>query len=131
MEKIILTPDGQRMKLDGGKNLEDLNPKELLLFATGDCAGRTALQLLPKMRIEHTGFRIEVSGVISEDNGHISHMAEDFYLDGVPDEQIKKAVSMLHKTFMKYCTVGTMMKTFSQVKAKYFVNGKLYEAEEI
>lgn len=47
IQKIVInmTPERDFM-LNGGAKLEKLNPKEMLLYAAADCAGRTILGLL-------------------------------------------------------------------------------------
>ena len=47
MESIKLEMTSDRRFLPaGGRNLADYNPKELMLVAMGDCAGRTVLAIM-------------------------------------------------------------------------------------
>lgn len=66
--KLELSADS-RFRPVGGRNLSDYNPKELMLAAIADCAGRTALSIMEKMRLEPVAFEIDVEGTL--DTGEV------------------------------------------------------------
>lgn len=59
-----MTPERDFM-LNGGAKLEKLNPKEMLLYAAADCAGRTILGLLKEHSQEMLSMEITMEGTLS------------------------------------------------------------------
>ena len=49
-------------ELTGGRKVDELNPKELLIYATAQCAGKTVMGIFEKERITPLNFEIEMSG---------------------------------------------------------------------
>ena len=49
-------------KLANGNTCDKLNPKEMLLYATAECAGITIMSILAKERIKPKSLEIEMSG---------------------------------------------------------------------
>ena len=66
IQKIVInmTPERDFMLNDGAK-LEKLNPKEMLLYAAADCAGRTILGLLKEHSQEMLSMEITMEGTLS------------------------------------------------------------------
>jgi putative redox protein len=66
IQKIVInmTPERDFM-LNGGAKLEKLNPKEMLLYAAADCAGRTILGLLKEHSQEMLSMEITMEGTLS------------------------------------------------------------------
>lgn len=66
IQKIVInmTPERDFM-LNGGAKLEKLNPKEMLLYAAADCAGRTILRLLKEHSQEMLSMEITMEGTLS------------------------------------------------------------------
>ncbi|MBO5820820.1 MAG: OsmC family protein [Alistipes sp.] len=66
IQKIVInmTPESDFM-LNGGDKLEKLNPKEMLLYAAADCAGRTILGLLKEHSQEMLSMEITMEGTLS------------------------------------------------------------------
>lgn len=66
IQKVSLIMGANRgFILDNGEPLESLNPKELFLFATGECAGLTITHLLNEHIVDVTNFTISVEGTLS------------------------------------------------------------------
>ena len=66
IQKIVInmTPERDFM-LNGGAKLEKLNPKEMLLYAAADCAGRTIFGLLKEHSQEMLSMEITMEGTLS------------------------------------------------------------------
>ncbi|MBO5855302.1 MAG: OsmC family protein [Alistipes sp.] len=66
IQKIVInmTPERDFM-LNGGAKLEKLNPKEMLLYAAADCAGRTILGLLKEHSQAMLSMEITMEGTLS------------------------------------------------------------------
>lgn len=65
-QKITVRMDvNHHFILDDGRSLDALNPKEMLLYATADCAGRTIAWLLKEHISELSALSITLEGVLS------------------------------------------------------------------
>lgn len=65
-QKITLRKNGeQRFEMGDNRNINDLNPKELLLYATANCAGLTILGLLKEHVSSVTMLEISVEGTLT------------------------------------------------------------------
>ena len=66
VQKITLRMTADRhFIIEPERSLESLNPKELLLYATADCAGRTIVGLLKERADDLSDFSITLEGVLS------------------------------------------------------------------
>ena len=66
IQKIVINMTPKRdFMLNGGAKLEKLNPKEMLLYAAADCAGRTILGLLKEHSQEMLSMEITMEGTLS------------------------------------------------------------------
>lgn len=64
--KITLYMDGEHhFRLDDGRQLKELNPKEMLLYAAADCAGRTIAGVLKEHIDAVTSLQISLEGTLS------------------------------------------------------------------
>lgn len=61
---INMTHEGN-FKLSNDTTLDVLNPKEMLLYAAADCAGRTILELLKEHRQDLLSMEITLEGTLS------------------------------------------------------------------
>jgi putative redox protein len=61
---INMTHEGN-FKLSNDATLDVLNPKEMLLYAAADCAGRTILELLKEHRQDLLSMEITLEGTLS------------------------------------------------------------------
>lgn len=59
-----MTHEGN-FKLSNNATLDVLNPKEMLLYAAADCAGRTILELLKEHRQDLLSMEITLEGTLS------------------------------------------------------------------
>lgn len=115
IQKITLhmTSD-HRFALNDARTLESLNPKEMLLYATADCAGRTIIGLLKEHADDLTKLEITLEGTLSTatvvaeskyNNFNIVYSAECSTLK----EQIviSRAINLAHD---KYCGMLQMLR---------------------
>ena len=64
--KITLYMDGDgHFRPDDGRMLDELNPKEMLLYAAADCAGRTIVSLLKEHTSTLKSLTITLEGTLS------------------------------------------------------------------
>lgn len=103
-----------RFALNDARTLESLNPKEMLLYATADCAGRTIIGLLKEHADDLTKLEITLEGTLSTatvvaeskyNNFNIVYSAECSTLK----EQIviSRAINLAHD---KYCGMLQMLR---------------------
>ncbi len=59
--------DKAEFELTGSKKADSLNPKELLVYAAAQCAGKTVMTILEKERISPVNLEIEMSGDLDAD----------------------------------------------------------------
>lgn len=115
---IRMTRDG-KFKPAGNIKLSELNPKEMLLFAAADCAGRTVISLLKERSSAVKNFEIAVEGTLNTP----TLVAESRYtaIDVIYNiecrtlkEQIdiSRAVNLAHD---KYCGTMQMLKLIAPV----------------
>ncbi|MBQ4499923.1 MAG: OsmC family protein [Alistipes sp.] len=57
--------DKRQFELADGRRLDELNPKEMLLYATADCAGRTIVGLLKEHIVTVSSMEITFEGTLS------------------------------------------------------------------
>jgi uncharacterized OsmC-like protein len=132
MEPIILKWAGDdKFDIVGGRAIEDISPKQMLVYALGACAGKTAVALFAKMRLTVDNLVIEAVGEF--DDEVYTHMSwySRFKLvmraDNVAENEVAKVVHALQRTEEKYCIVSLMLSKIAPVESQIFVNGKLME----
>ena len=115
VQKITLRMTSEHsFVLDDARLLENLNPKEMLLYATADCAGRTIVGLLKEHIADLTSLTISLEGTLSTprlmaeskyNNFNIVYSAECRTLK----EQIviSRAINLAHD---KYCGMLQMIR---------------------
>lgn len=115
IQKITLhMASDHRFALNDARTLESLNPKEMLLYATADCAGRTIIGLLKEHADDLTKLEITLEGTLSTatvvaeskyNNFNIVYSAECRTLK----EQIviSRAINLAHD---KYCGMLQMLR---------------------
>ena len=66
IQKVTAVMNGEgRFRPADGRQIADLNPKELLLFAAADCAGRTITALMKDRKSAIKSFEIAIEGTLS------------------------------------------------------------------
>ncbi len=101
-------------RLANGIKCESLNPKEMLLYATAECAGITIMSIMAKERIKPKSFEIEMSGELDTEevtaksiyqSFHIVYNIECRHLDD--QVKVSRAVNLANET---YCGTLQMMR---------------------
>ena len=123
--KLEMTAD-RRFLPAGGRQLSDYNPKELMLVAMGDCAGRTALAIMRKMRLEPVAFEIEVEGTIDTDHVQAETQFTAFVVtynvtcSRIEDQdRMSRALELTHD---KHCGVAAMMRHIAPVDRRILIH---------
>ena len=106
-------------KLSGSREIADLNPKEMILYAAATCAGKTIAGILSKMNIVPQSFEITVSGelntdkVIAQSVYKSFHVTYNVYCDAVTDQsKVSRAINLANE---KYCGLIQMLRKIAPV----------------
>lgn len=115
--QIIMDAESQFGGQDKGPR-----PKPLLLTALGGCTGMDVVALLKKMRIDFTGFEIEVSGELTNEHPkyyHKIHIKYDFSGEDIAPKKLEKAVTLSQD---RYCGVSYMLKQAASITYEIRLN---------
>lgn len=102
-----------KFKLADERTVDSLNPKEMLLYATAECAGITVVGILTKERIKPKSLEIEVSGELDTETTmaksiynefHIRYNAECRHID--EQSKVSHAIRLANE---KYCGMLQMI----------------------
>jgi putative redox protein len=123
--KLELSADS-RFRPVGGRNLSDYNPKELMLAAIADCAGRTALSMMEKMRLEPVAFEIDVEGTL--DTGEVraesrfTALVVTYNVTCLRFEDQDRISHALELTHDKHCGLVAMMRRVAPVDRRILIH---------
>ena len=118
------TPSGHELRMDaapevGGQN-SGARPTELLLYSLAGCTGIDIVMILKKMRLELTGFAMDVEGTRADTEPkkftdfHIHYIVEG----NLPEEKVVRAIQLSKD---KYCSVSHSLS--ANIVASYSING--------
>lgn len=114
-QKITLRMDSDhRLTLSDNRNITDLNPKELLLYATAECAGHTIVGLLKEHIVSVSVMEISVEGTLTTPTvvaqSRYSHFNVVYRIEcnTLKDQVvISRAINLTHD---KYCGMIDMLR---------------------
>ncbi|WP_418991155.1 OsmC family protein [Alistipes sp.] len=126
IEKVTvqLNQEG-RFAPEAGTCCEEMNPKELLLYAAAQCAGQTAIHIMQKERIAPKRFEIGFSGDLSTEKLQSDSTFRSFHVVynvecGTEEDQarVSRAVELTHDT---YCGMLQMLRRIAPVSREIAV----------
>ena len=106
--------DHNTIKIDGARK-NGFGPKALLLAGLGGCSGIDIVDILKKMRVDFSGFSIEVKAAQTEE---LPKVYKDIYIaykvktDKENEEKVRKAIDL---SLEKYCGVSAMLQKNSPI----------------
>ena len=112
---------GKTIRIDssGDEGTTGVRPKALILSSLAGCTAIDIVDILKKMRVEYSDFRIDVAGELTEDipkTYHAIHLTYFIKLQNADDKsKMEKAVNLSQE---KYCGVSAMVKKFADLKVK-------------
>lgn len=120
IEKITLELYGEsQFRPEDGKRCEEMNSKELLLYAAALCSGRTALDIMRKERITPRRFEIAYSGELTPENHAPGELFRSFHVvynvacDSEDDQvKVSRALELTHE---KYCGMTQLLRRIAPV----------------
>jgi len=107
--------DGNEIAIDGDKK-KGHGPKALLLSGLAGCSGIDVVDILGKMKIEFSNFRIETEAKQSEEHPKVFtdvHIIYHLRTSADNEDRIRKAIEL---SLDKYCGVAAMLKKNSPVR---------------
>ena len=106
-------------RLAKGVKCDSLNHKEMLLYATAECAGITIMSILAKERIKPKSLEIEMSGeldtesVMAKSIYHSFHIVYNIECRHLDDQvKVSRAVNLANES---YCGTLQMMRKIAPV----------------
>jgi putative redox protein len=122
--KFDILQNGNILRIDstGEEDAKGFRAKPLILSALAGCTAIDVQDILKKMRVEYSDFRIDASGVLTEEPPKIYHTIHLTYFIKLADAEdrskMEKAVNLSQE---KYCGVSAMVKSFAdlQVNIEY------------
>ena len=110
---------GGNVKLDadeavGGKGY-GVRPKALMLVALSGCTSMDVTSLLKKMRVNVDGFKVIVTGELTDEHPKYYHKVKvEYQITGndIDKEKVEKAVNL---SVDRYCGVYEMFRKFAEI----------------
>ena len=109
--------EGNTINLDGDR-LNGFGPKALLLSGLAGCSGIDVVDILEKMRVEFSGFEIDVEADQTEEHPKVYNEISITYrikTDIINEEKVRKAIGL---SLEKYCGVAAMLRKNSPIDYK-------------
>ena len=113
-EKFKSSHDHNTIEIDGNKQ-EGFGAKALLLSALAACSGIDIVEILQKMRVKFSDFRIDTESEQTEEHPRVF---KDIFItykmktDVANEEKVRKAIDL---SLEKYCGVSAMLKKNSPI----------------
>jgi len=110
--------DGHTLRIDTGGELGDdsgPSPKKLLLASLAGCTGMDVVSLLKKMRVNITGFEMDVDADLTEEHPIVYseiRLVYRFYGTNLDKTKVEKAVKLSKE---RYCGVSEMLRKNSPI----------------
>ena len=118
---------GKKIRLDGWKDREKEEtgptPAELVPMALGACSGMDVVMIVGKMRMELTGFELEVKSRTTDEHPKVFTEFELIYHmkgEDLDPEKIEHAVALSRD---KYCLISNTLKKVADITHYYTING--------
>ncbi|MCG8331056.1 MAG: OsmC family protein [Chitinophagales bacterium] len=110
--------DNHTLRIDANGLMGDdsgPSPKKLLLSALAGCTGMDVVALLKKMRVDITGFEMDIEADLTNEHPKVYseiRLVYRFWGNDLKKDKIEKAVKLSQD---KYCGVSTMLKKNSPI----------------
>lgn len=120
-DKFDVLQNGKTIRIDAAPEevSTGVRPKALILSALAGCTAIDVVELLRKMRVEFTDFKIDVQAELTEEHPKTYKTVDLVYyvkLTSLADkDKMEKAVNLSQE---KYCGVTAMVKAFADLKVR-------------
>lgn len=121
-----LSGSGHRLLMDsspetGGAN-QGMRPMETVLVGLGGCTGMDVVSILNKMRVNFSGFEMEILGKRAAEHPKVYEritVRYRFLADITDADKIIRAVTLSQE---KYCSVSAMLVKTAHIDAEVYIN---------
>ena len=116
-----IVQNSKTIRIDGSDETVStgVRPKALILSSLAGCTAIDVVDLLRKMRVEFSEFKIDVEGELTQEHPktyHTIYLTYFIKLNNHEDKsKMEKAVNLSQD---KYCGVSAMIKKFAELKVK-------------
>ena len=120
-QQFDILQNGKTIRIDSAEEnvSTGLRPKALILSALAGCTAIDVVDLLTKMRVLFSGFKIEVEGELSEEHPKIYQVVHlVYYIKLTNKEDESKMEKAVHLSQDKYCGVSAMVRKFADLKVR-------------
>ncbi len=119
-DKFDFLQNHKTIRIDGAEEnvSTGVRPKALILSSLAGCTGIDVVDLLRKMRVEFSDFKIDVEGELTEEHPKTYHTVHLTYFIKVKEEDKSKMEKAVNLSQEKYCGVSSMVKKFAELNVK-------------
>ncbi|HRG89028.1 MAG TPA: OsmC family protein [Chitinophagales bacterium] len=120
-DKFDVLQYGKTIRIDAAPEevSTGVRPKALILSALAGCTAIDVVELLRKMRVDFTEFKIDVEGELTEEHPKTYKTVDLVYYvkltNPADKDKMEKAVNLSQE---KYCGVTAMVKAFADLKVR-------------
>jgi putative redox protein len=120
-DKFDVLQNGKTIRIDAAPEevSTGVRPKALILSALAGCTAIDVVELLRKMRVEFTDFKIDVEAELTEEHPKTYKTVDLVYYvkltNPADKDKMEKAVNLSQE---KYCGVTAMVKAFADLKVR-------------
>lgn len=120
-DKFDVLQNGKTIRIDTAPEevSTGVRPKALILSALAGCTAIDVVELLRKMRVEFTDFKIDVQAELTEEHPKTYKTVDLVYYvkltNPADKDKMEKAVNLSQE---KYCGVTAMVKAFADLKVR-------------
>lgn len=117
--RFDILQNGKNIRIDTAEESVStgVRPKALILSALAGCTAIDVAELLTKMRVQYSDFKIDVVGELSEEHPKIYHtVILTYYIklhNAADKDKMERAVALSQE---KYCGVSAMVRKFAELK---------------
>src|SRR6188768_89151 len=113
--------DHNTIKIDGSRK-HGHGPKALLLSGLAGCSGIDIVDILQKMRVEFSDFKIEVEAQQTEDHPKVFSEINITYRMRTKKENEEKVRKAIDLSLEKYCGVSAMLRKNSPINYQLVIH---------
>jgi len=105
---------GNKIKVDGEKK-NGHGPKALLLSGLAGCSGIDVVEILKKMKLDFSDFKIKVETEQTDENPKVFKDIHILYQIRIAEEHKDKVKRAIDLSLDKYCGVSAMLKKHTTI----------------
>ena len=119
-DKFDILQNNKTIRIDAAEESisTGVRPKALILSSLAGCTAIDVADLLRKMRVEFSDFKIDAEGELTEEHPKIYHSIHLTYFIKVNEDDKPKVEKAVNLSQEKYCGVSAMVKKFADLKVK-------------